>query len=137
MSPRSESQALRGTSILIVEDEPILALDVAFILEDEGASVTGPIYRLDEAMSVDIARIDAAIVDVDIAGKEVFPLTDRLRASNIAIVFHTGRLELVSLRNRYPEARFLPKPSLPRQIVHALSRAVPQPDGEMPQIAAS
>jgi hypothetical protein len=68
--------------------------------------------------------LDAAIIDVDIAGREIFPFADRLRALNVPIVFHTGRTDLSRLRARYPEARILPKPSPTAHIVRALARAI-------------
>ena len=125
MNPTHEIAPLQGTRVLIVEDEPIVALDLAMTVEDEGAFVEGPICRLEQAMECGgLNRLDAAIVDVDIAGREVFPLADRLKASGVPIVFHTGRADLTRLRTRYPRAQILRKPSAAKEVAAALGKAV-------------
>ena len=125
MSPAQSIRPLDGAHILVVEDEAILALDLAFIIESSGGCVAGPMSRLDQAMRYDdIQRLDAAIIDVDIAGTEVFPLADRLDEANVPIVFHTGRMDIGTLTARYPEARVVRKPSGETQLVGALCHAV-------------
>jgi DNA-binding response OmpR family regulator len=138
---QTETEPLRGTHILVVEDESILALDLALLIEDEGASVAGPLFRLEQAMAFDdLRKLDAALLDVDLAGREVFPLADRLRESNVPIVFHTARTDVSRLRASYPEARIVRKPSAAQQILRALARAVSAidaPEMRTPQAAAS
>ena len=125
MTPTHKNAPLHGTRVLIVEDEPIVALDLAMTVEDEGAYVEGPICRLEQALERDgLNRLDAAIVDVDIAGREVFPLTDRLKASGVPIVFHTARTDLAFLQARYPRAQIVRKPSAANEVAAALGQAV-------------
>lgn len=125
MTQTTHAGPLSGTSILVLEDEAILALDLALTIEDEGATVEGPLHRLDQTMAFDdLGRLDAAILDVDICGTEVFAFADRLRAENVPIIFHTGRSELTRLRIRYPEAQIVRKPSPSRQVVTMLRQAV-------------
>ena len=125
MNPTDENAPLHGSRVLIVEDEPIVALDLAMTVEDEGARVEGPICRLEQAMERDgLSRLDAAIVDVDIAGREVFPLADRLTASGVPVVFHTARADLASLQARYPRAQIVRKPSAANEVAAALGQAV-------------
>jgi DNA-binding response OmpR family regulator len=119
------AQPLSGANILIVEDEAILALDLASTIRDEGASVKGPLHRLDQAMAYDdLDEVDAAILDVDIDGAEVFAFADRLKACRIPIVFHTGRIDLSDLRAEYPEARIVRKPSTAVRIVMTVASAI-------------
>ena len=42
---------LRGRSILVVEDETLIALDVARVLVEVGCEVVGPVSTVAEAMS--------------------------------------------------------------------------------------
>jgi CheY-like chemotaxis protein len=117
-------RALLGTTVLIVEDEAILALDLALTVGDEGGAVEGPLHRLDDALALTDLEVDAAILDVDLGGKEVFAFADRLREKRVPIVFHTGRSDLAHLANAYPEAGIVKKPCSTTQIVRALTQAI-------------
>lgn len=112
---------LIGKRILIVEDEAILALDLACTMEDFGAEVLGPCYRLGDALDLtDETALDGAILDVDLAGEKVFPLADRLAGEKIPFVFHTGRNDPAELSGRYANAAVCPKPSTPEEVAKAL-----------------
>jgi CheY-like chemotaxis protein len=71
-----------GLRLLLVEDEYLLALYLSEMLEDLGAQVLGPVASVADALElIDKApEIDAAILDVNLAGEAVFPVADRLRA---------------------------------------------------------
>lgn len=130
------SQILRGTSILIVEDEAFLAMDIASMLSGAGALVEGPLNRLEQAMAYsDFEVLDAAVLDVDIAGDEIFRFADRLIARKIPIVFHTGRVDIEYLASRYPDARIVRKPCLTREFVAALSTVILK-SGSVPRAAS-
>ena len=58
------SSELAGLRILIVEDDPIIALDVAETLADAGAIVIGPAHTVTQALKlVDGGGLDAAVLD--------------------------------------------------------------------------
>ena len=70
------SARLAGRRILIVEDEALLALDLAMSFEDAGAEVVGPAGNLQAGLRA-VERegpIDAAVLDVDLHGKDVYPI---------------------------------------------------------------
>jgi DNA-binding response OmpR family regulator len=57
-------KALRDRQILIVEDDPVIALDLQHIIQDAGATVIGPARRLSEAVALaERSRLDAAVLD--------------------------------------------------------------------------
>ena len=61
-----------ASRILIVEDEPIVALNYASILEDAGCDVIGPATTT--AMGTDLIgreRLDGAVLDIDLGGVPV------------------------------------------------------------------
>lgn len=131
-----QSKPLRGATILIVEDEAIVALDLALTVEDEGGAVAGPLHRLEQALAFDaLETVDAAILDVDIADCEVFTFARRLRDEAVPIVFHTGRPDVGHLSAEFPSARVVRKPASPPQIVGALSRALAGPSERSPKMA--
>lgn len=97
--------------ILIMEDEFIVALDLSDLAQDLGFTVSGPFATVAEgASAIAELRPDAAILDVQLADGEVFPLADQLVALGVPIIFHSGHAGTANLLARYPEARTASKP---------------------------
>ena len=123
-SPNHEMQ-LRDAHILVVEDEAILALDLAFTLEDAGATVAGPLHRIEQALAFhEFATLDAAVLDVDVSGREVFPVADLLAENAVPLVFYTGRGDLSDVLARYPRTKIVRKPAPVPLLVTALAREI-------------
>ncbi|MDR6529542.1 CheY-like chemotaxis protein [Caulobacter rhizosphaerae] len=77
--------------ILVVEDEYLLADDLADALTALGAQVIGPVGVLAEALALaETAPINGAILDINLHGQMVFPLADVLAAKGVPYVFATG-----------------------------------------------
>lgn len=77
--------------VLIVEDDVLLALDLADMLHILGYEIAGQASRIDLAMT--LARegvIDFAVLDVNLAGTRSFPVADILRQRDIPFAFATG-----------------------------------------------
>jgi CheY-like chemotaxis protein len=84
---------LRKLCILVVEDEYLIALDLARTLCELGAQVLGPVPSADEALHLIRERgeeLDAAILDVNLGSHTVYPVADHLRERGIRFVFATG-----------------------------------------------
>ncbi|MDI1252079.1 response regulator [Thermomonas sp.] len=83
-------------TILMVEDEMNLAMMLEDILDDAGYRVLKA-ARLPNALEIVVqsdldgkGRIDAAILDINLAGVQVFPLADVLRERGVPFVFTSG-----------------------------------------------
>ena len=77
--------------ILIVEDEPLIAMGLEDILFELGLDVVGPAFDLDTALAlVEGEQIEAAILDLNIAGEPSYPVADVLRKRDVPYVFATG-----------------------------------------------
>lgn len=77
--------------VLLVEDEYLSALYLSDLLEERGMGVIGPCPDLATAFdALDGARPDAALLDVNLQGEEVYPLADRLVARGIPFAFTSG-----------------------------------------------
>ena len=97
--------------ILIMEDEFIVAMDLSGMAENLGFAVSGPYATLAEGLSaVRRSSPDAAILDVQLADGEVFPLADELVRLGVPIIFHSGHADGRLLHDRYPGARSASKP---------------------------
>jgi DNA-binding response OmpR family regulator len=82
---------LRGKRILLVEDEPIIALMLEDMLGDMGIEVVGPASTLEQALVfADDPALDAAILDVNLNGQQSHPVAERLKARGIPFLFATG-----------------------------------------------
>jgi DNA-binding response OmpR family regulator len=82
---------LQGKCVLLVEDEALIALDAEDALTAAGCRVVGPADRLDRAMRMaETETLDAAVLDVNLAGEMVWPVAEILRAREIPFLFLTG-----------------------------------------------
>ena len=86
------SQTLTGRRVLVVEDESLVAMLLETILEDMGCSPVGPVATVDEGLAMVAAEtsLDAALLDVNVAGREVFPIAEALKARGVPFIFSTG-----------------------------------------------
>lgn len=119
-APGDMSAALSGVRVLIVEDEALIALAVETLLRDFGCDVVAVAYHVSEALGV--ARslpIDIALLDVNVAGKEVFPVADTLLSRSIPFVFASG-YGVNALRADLRRHPLVHKPFAPQELRRAL-----------------
>jgi CheY-like chemotaxis protein len=85
-------EALNGRCLLIVEDEYLIATDLARALQERGARVIGPAGSIEGALSMLSAhqQIDGAVLDINLRGERIYPVADALRARGVPFVFVTG-----------------------------------------------
>lgn len=99
-----------GLSVLIVEDEALLSLDLQSILDDLGFTVAGSAYRLKEACELARqAQVDVAILDLNLSGERVDPAADILVARAIPFAFATG-YGSAGIEERFRSVPVLEKP---------------------------
>ncbi|MES2159005.1 MAG: response regulator [Pseudomonadota bacterium] len=82
---------LQGKRVLLVEDETLIAFELAAILEDAGVTLIGPAATVDNALEM-IARlpIDGALVDGNLQGEAVDAVAHALAARGIPFLFVSG-----------------------------------------------
>jgi len=87
-----QSNALKGRRLLVVEDEYLIAADLAHVLTGQGANVIGPAGSIKDALDMLATerQIDGAILDINVRGEQVYPVADALRARGVPFVFATG-----------------------------------------------
>ncbi len=87
----AKATRLRSERVLVVEDEPLIALEVAQMLETAGFEVVGPAASVDAALKlIDIAGCDAAILDVNLGQQSAEPIASRLARSKVPFVAMSG-----------------------------------------------
>jgi CheY-like chemotaxis protein len=81
----------RGGSVFLVEDEVMIRMMVADMLEELGYSVAAEAGDISEAMKLaESADFDLAILDVNVNGKMISPVADLIKARQRPFIFATG-----------------------------------------------
>jgi CheY-like chemotaxis protein len=118
------SAPLSGRRILVVEDESLVAMLLETILEDMGCTPVGPASNIDEGLALaQTEALDAALLDVNVAGRHVFPVAQALKDRDIPFVFSTGYGE-GGLPDEWRGQRTIQKPFTETAVRDALMAAV-------------
>ena len=118
----------RRLRVLVVEDEILVAMLIEDMLADLGFEVLGPAMRLDAALKMALDEsFDVAVLDVNLANEQSFPVAQLLQERGIPFVFATG-YGLRGLDERFKEVTTLQKPFEPDQLANAISLALPFKD---------
>lgn len=127
-SPFPPSGKLEGWIVLLVEDEPLIGMDVADTLTDAGATVIGPVRNAAAAMeAIDRAhasrRITGAVLDVDLGGHSCREIAARLSGLEVPFILHTGNWPEIRDLVASLHAPVVVKPSRPDDIIDTLTEA--------------
>jgi DNA-binding response OmpR family regulator len=116
---------LQGCRVLVVEDEPVIALYIVRTLRMAGADVLGPALTLKRAIELTRAEhFDCAVLDLMLRDGFVFRAARLLRHQGAGLVFYTRYVGLVDrLQRALPGAQVLPKPAPPELLVEAVRAA--------------
>ena len=115
-------------SVLVVEDEFLIAMDVEMMLEQNGHAVIASAHSVEDALSLlEDARPDVALLDMNLRGELVFPVAERLRSLNIPFVLASayGTVDFEGCE-AVADAENIGKPINERRLLDALRRAVGQ-----------
>lgn len=126
--------------VLIVEDDPLIGMDLRDELLAAGYHVAGPASDEREALSLaEDLHPEVAVVDIDLhGGHEGLDLARTLRARGVATVFVSGE-RAAALANSDAAFGYLPKPYTHRDIIAAievvaeLGRGASRPSHEAPR----
>ena len=122
MNPR-----FTGNKVLIVEDETLLALMLEDLLLDSGHRVVHAGSLPDAMAALEREQFDAAILDININGIDVFPVATRLRELNIPFVFASASdADRIGLEFR--REPLIPKPYTIGQVQQSLSHLLSVPE---------
>ncbi len=111
---------LAGQSILIAEDESLIALDLEEILRKFGCRVVGPVAGIEQVLRHALeGGCDGALLDVNLRGRQIFEILPRLQALGLPFIITSG----------YQDITFFPT------IFRALPRiAKPVDEGELRRV---
>lgn len=125
-------------SILIVEDEMLVALEMESILEDHGYHVAGIAVDLESAMAYADGSIDLALVDLNLRDGLTGPQIGKRLASehNSGVLFITANPNLLG-KGIAGTIGVLTKPTNERSLISAVTFALRRRQGEPAQAPTS
>ena len=99
---------MRGRSILIVEDEPLIKLELTDLFESAGAHVIAASTCKQGLMAIGRHEVSAALLDYVLWEGNVAPLCRHLAEHQVPFMFYTGYHDL---ERSYPNAIIVQKPA--------------------------
>jgi CheY-like chemotaxis protein len=86
-----EARSAKQTKLLVVEDDAMIGMLLADMLDELGYTVAAEAASIDEALEATRKTdFDLAILDADLQGRSVSLIADALVARDIRFVFVTG-----------------------------------------------
>jgi CheY-like chemotaxis protein len=111
---------LSDKAILVVEDEPLIGLDIVSTLERAGARVSGPVGTEKAAIAlIERDHFDAALLDANLHGRSVDAIAATLNRRAIPFLFVTGYGK-EGLPEAFKQTVTLSKPFSDRQLIDAV-----------------
>jgi CheY-like chemotaxis protein len=108
---------------LVVEDEVLVGMMIEDMLRDLGYEIAGLSTHLDQAVVLArTARFDVALLDINLNGRQSFPVADAVRARGLPFLFATGYGSRI-VPEPYRDAPILQKPFSLEELKGALQRA--------------
>jgi PAS domain S-box-containing protein len=121
-APPPPAAALAGRRILVVEDEGLIAQEVAGIVAGAGGTAVGPAATLAEATRLAaIEALDGAVLDIRLGNRRVFAVADLLEDRGIPYLFCSGYGREADLEGRFTDAPILRKPFTRDQLLGELA----------------
>lgn len=98
-------------NVLVLDDEALIAFDMADIVEANGHNVVGPALSIAEGRSLVSDNVpSAAILDVNVRGEKVWEFAQELMAQNCKVVFCSADTSPKDAEAEFGDCIFLPKP---------------------------
>jgi CheY-like chemotaxis protein len=114
-----ESSQLEGRVVLVVEDEPLVGLEIVGALAACGAHVFSVRREADAIGAVSRHQISAALLDIDLGGEDCLVLCEYLSQRQIPFAFYAGYTTPLDGWNNVP---IINKPAHRAQIVDTVER---------------
>ncbi len=116
---------LQSVKILLVEDQPVIAMDVEAMLLDNGAGRVTTAATVAEALACLLEHApDVAVLDVNLGTTTSVPIAEELLRRNIPFVFATGYGDVSMLPKNMTSAPVVQKPYEGAALNEAIAAAV-------------
>ncbi|CAM0999821.1 Response regulatory domain-containing protein [Rhodanobacter sp. Root179] len=99
----------KGKRILVVEDDPVVAMVVEDSLRDMGLEVFVDLSLIDALGDIESTDFDAALLDVGLRGETAHPVMLALQQRSVPFMVMSGG-DLQALAVEFPGVRMMSKP---------------------------
>lgn len=104
--------------ILIVEDDPFIAMDLEDTFLSKGFDVLGPVATVDPGLALlREDQPDVAILDFNLGRETSIPIAQFLNDNDIPYIFLTGQITRVVVGHDIAKTKVVAKPFVPEQLV--------------------
>ena len=117
---RAHNGTLAGRSILIIEDEPLIALEVHAAFNAAGASIVSAANKKEALPMIGLPGLSAAVVDMSLGEDDCSDVCKRLSDSGVPFVFYTGDAR-ADILQKWPDAPILTKLADKQRIVEVVA----------------
>lgn len=108
-------------SFLVLEDEPLIAMDLKYAFEDAGHEAVTAVDNEEALACIDEHQLEGAILDVTLGRNQTCkPTANRLLEEGIPFILHTGDLDRVGEHLREIRAPMIAKPRPADEVVSSL-----------------
>lgn len=117
--------SLKGIRVLIVEDNYVVADALKYLIDGYEGSVVAIVPTVGRAIEALMAGdVDIAVLDINLHGTSVVPVTEHLRAGGVPFVFLTGYGEADILPEHLRDRPRLDKPVDAERLVRVMLELV-------------
>lgn len=115
---------LRGSKVLVVEDEMMIAMLIEDMLEELGCELIGPASKVERALELIASEtIEIALLDVNLDGQATDAVAYELQRKGVPFVFATG-YGATGVPKQHNDRTVLQKPFQMTDLATALSTAI-------------
>lgn len=116
---------LDRAAILVVEDEPIIGMALAFAIEDAGGTIVGPAASVKSALALlETQCVRGAILDVNLTDGLISPVVEYLILRQVPLILQTGVGVPADLAARFPDLIVRIKPTPADELVFELATLI-------------
>jgi DNA-binding NtrC family response regulator len=112
---------LAGCSILVVEDEPLIALEMATLFQSAGAQVVSVRTCAEARVAIEQRSVCAAVLDYRLGDDNVGTLCARLAERQMPFMFYSGYDDL---EESFPKSLIVQKPATGNALISAITGLV-------------
>jgi CheY-like chemotaxis protein len=117
------ARPLTGHSILVLEDEPLVALDVVENLQNAGAKVVVAHTLADALKLVKLTEFSAAVLDFRLGSDDCAEICFMLRERGISFAFYTG---YAAIPPPWSNIAVVKKPASPQELIGSVAALLPK-----------
>lgn len=115
-----------GKRVLVVEDDPVVAMVVEDTLRDMGLEVLVDLSLVDALGDIESSKFDIALIDVGLRGENAHPVMVALQQRSVPFMVMSGG-DLVPLAAEFPQVRMMSKPLNMKSLQEAVRELLAAP----------